>query len=315
MIDLWERKALYGAPDDLIHDPYVFKCKPMAIRTWFYHYFFSDPALSSSVHGEHGLMEHILSFEAVDVAGRNDARWSSAVCLAPAGFISIFCADLMTTAVSVSVLIFNISASVLANNPRFYSKVRAVTFLPRLFLFLFVWIRMLREGVEALQMVGFVGMMFFQLIDFYLGDLQAINVVKWHCHYEVLRSIPETRIFMCRRKGAAFLKTNTPEREVSELVTGTVAFPGLVVIAEIRGLICELVPMDRTDWVLCWERIIDTSVPFKFLGLDVFNNSKKSLYDMWLKADRSGEFLARLAPKITDKKNPEQQGNAPELLS
>jgi len=93
IVDLWERTALYGTPEDLIRDPYLFKIEPLVHRTWMYHYYFGDMHEMSSKAGEHALLDEVLNSQAVDTAKGNFGLWSPAICYTPATFASILTKD------------------------------------------------------------------------------------------------------------------------------------------------------------------------------------------------------------------------------
>jgi len=115
--------------------------------------------------------------------------------------------------------------------------------------------------------------------DFFIGDMKALGSIAWLCSYRVLRILPN-RVFICRKEGAAFLTERDTGRRVSEIVSGCGFFDEMVVIAEVRGLVVQLQPMNRDDWMKCWESRSESGRPVSFVGLDVFNKDRHSIFEI-----------------------------------
>lgn len=295
IVDLWERKALYGTPDDLVDDPYVFKIVPLDYRTWFYHYYFGNLGEIAGSSGDNGLLERVLGTKTVDVH-RNAGRWSPALCSAPATFFSIFTSDFVTVIASVLITVFNLSVSSLSNNPRSYRFARIYSGFPRLIFFFFILVRMSMRASSgdggSIALFGFVVILSLLIFDFTFGDFVCFKSLAWHCTFEILSELPR-RIFVCRKEGGAFLKIDNGS--ISEEVTGMAHFEEMVLIAEIRGLIVQLKPMDRQDWLMAWEQLINTGKHVTFMGMDVFCPQKKSLSDVLMHCGAGGSDGAKKA--------------------
>lgn len=276
IMDLWERSALYGTPEDLVHDPYIFKIVPLPFRTWIYHYYFGDSSHSAKAHGEHGIMTTVLGLRVIDTKLACGA-WSPALCGAPAAIVSVMTADLTTVLMALFMCIFNILASVGANSPHWYGKNRLISGGPRFLFFVFLWARLAARASEgAVVILGFLIMLGLLFFDFYKGDLKALGSIAWLCSYRVLKILPN-RIFVCRQEGAAFLVEHDHGRHISEIVSGCGYFDELCLIAEVRGLVVQLKPMSLDDWIQCWEQRSETGRPVSFCGLDVFNKDRHSV--------------------------------------
>lgn len=311
IVDLWERKALYGTPDDLVDDPYVFKIVPLDYRTWFYHYYFNNLGEMAGSSSDRGLLARVLGTKTVDLH-RTAGRWSPALCSAPATFVAVFTSDFVTVIASVLMTVFNLFVSSLSNNPRFYRFSRIYSGFPRLVFFIFILVRMSMRASSgdggSIGLLGFVVILSILVFDFAFGDFVAFKSIGAHCTFEILSELPR-RIFVCRRGGGAFLKRD--HGTISETVSGMAHFDDMALIAEIRGLIVQLVPMDRQDWLMAWEQLINTGKHVTFLGMDVFCPKKKSLSDVLMHCGAGGAdgakkaFLARLG---------EEKGGQPELL-
>jgi len=276
IMDLWERSALYGSPEDLVRDPYIFKIKPLALRTWLYHAYFAESRLVAKAPGESAIVQTVLSHKVID-ADKPAGRWSPVLCSVPAAFAAVLTADMSTALLCVLMFLFNMAASILMNTPRFFNLQRLITFPPRfVFFILMLWRLSVRGSDGAIVMLSFIVIILLISFDFMVGDFQALYGYGWLCHYEVLKVLP-SRIFVCRKHGSAFLPDPEQYRDVSQKVTGMSHFPEMVLIAEIRGLLCQLKPMDVEDWQICWENRTESGRPASFVGLDVYNRGMPSI--------------------------------------
>lgn len=269
LVDLWQRNALYGQPEELAKDPYVFRITPLPYRTWMYHTFFGNSSEMASAEGCNGIMFKVLTAPALDRPYRFDGLWSPFLCYVPAAFVSCVAADFTTTIVAAIMCCIILTFSVLCNRPRFYTFVRLFTFLFRYGFLAFVAYRTTVISQESTnKLIGCVVILLCLLVDF-LGDLQAVASARLLCRYKVIKECPN-RIFVCRRFGGAFLTQDYAE--VSPLVTGVGAWTDeLALIAEVRGLIVQLKPMLLEDWeYVCRTKALNGE-PMRYMGLDLFN--------------------------------------------
>lgn len=310
ILDLWERTALYGQPDDLIRDPYVFKIVPLPLRTWLYHTLKNDIFLIARTKGENGLIEMVLNYKVIDKCDRIDGRWSPFVCSVPTVFASILSIDWATALACIVMCAFNLTVSKLCNTPRWFKFARLFSLVPRILFFAYVCIRMgsvaSKSAVSSLAFMVIIG---FLLGDFILGDFMALRGWGMRSSYEVLRVLPN-RIFICRKHGGAFYPDVDHGRNIHDAVTGCGFFDELVIIAEVRGLVVQLKPMDKEDWVMAWEERTNTDRPIPFIGLDVFNRERRSVHEIEESRAVSSGTGARdvLIAKL-------ERGDAPELIT
>lgn len=270
---------MYGSPQDLVQDPYIFKIVPLPYRTWIYHYYFGDSSHSARTVGEHGIMEQVLGMKVID-ASRNGGLWSPAICCAPSAIFSVLTADFTTVVGCLFATIFNILASIATNNPRWYRFNRLISFVPRFVFCCFVCVRMgIRSGDGGLALMAFLAIIGCLLIDFIFGDIVAFMGIAWHCSYRIVRILPN-RIFVCRQEGAAFIPDPEGGREIDEIVSGSGFFHEMAIIVETRGLVVMLKPMDLADWMKVWEERTNTSRPVSFVGLDVFSKNRRTASDV-----------------------------------
>lgn len=294
IVDLWERPCLFGDPDELMHDPYIFKIVPLAYRTWIYHYYFGRKEHISRAEGDHGVMEKVLTAKCIDVP-QAAGRWSPLVCYAPSALISVITADFLTVFSCVAMAIFNLAACVGANSPFWYGYLRAITGLPRFVFFIFMCIQTgNKAGGGFFVALAFIAILLLLAYDFVRGDFAAITSAGSCCAYRTLRILPN-RVFVCLRDGAAFLQEGD-KGKVHEGVSGVGDWHSeMVLIAEVRGLVVELLPMQRDDWVITWEERQNTGRPVTFMGLDVFNRERSTVDALDLEEQVKGPEGAKQA--------------------
>jgi len=282
IIDLWERSALYGAPCDLVEDPYVFKIVPLSVRTWIYHNYFSSSEHAASAEGENGVIEAVLKLQVIDTQLPHGA-WSPALCGVPVAGIAVLTADVTTVMVSLLMALFNIIASFECNSVAWYYRHRPITFVPRLVFWGFLWVRMFArmdsEYGGPVATISFIAMICTLVFDFVWGDFRALMAIGWRCSYRVMRSLPN-RIFVCKKEGASFLPDPEHGREIDQTVSGFGFFDDMAIIVETRGLVLQLKPMDKADWQQAWQQRSDTGRPVSFVGLDVFNKDHRTVDDI-----------------------------------
>jgi len=279
IVDLWERVALFGNPADLVEDPYIFKIVPMPYRTWMYHHYFADRQYLAKSGGSNGIMDRVLAENTVDDARIRAGRWSPSLCYTPIAFISCLTADMITVYFSILMCVGLIGTAMLANSPRWYGWVRLQTSPLRLVYFGLIVIRM-TSGASGFIVFAYVLIILLMLADF-SGDYMALMASGSHAKYKVIRILP-SRVFVARRSGAAFLEDDdwTP---VSELISGVGAWTReLALIAEIRGLVCQLKPMSVKDWTMACEQRNSTGRPLSFMGLDLFNKHHRTVDEIEL---------------------------------
>lgn len=294
IVDLWERDLLFGSADELAHDPYLFKVVPLPVRTWIYHYYFGREEHMSKARGDHGVMERVLDHQVVD-ANLAIGQWSPAVCYAPVALVSVFSGDSLTSFVCIAAAVFNIVVAAGANTPRFFHWVRPITAVPRFVFFFFICVRLGQiAGEGAGAILSCLVIIVLLLVDFFRGDIPAISGAGNHCNYRVVRVLPN-RIFVCCRNGAAFLE-DKDRGKVHECISSVGDWHNeMTMIAEIRGLVAELRPMQLHDWELVWQERQSTGRPTTFMGLDVFNNERATVDILDLEVAKKGPDGAKAA--------------------
>merc|ERR1719265_1693418 len=113
--------------------------------------------------------------------------------------------------------------------------------------------------------------------------------MRAHCHYEVIRALPK-QVWVCTRIGDNDMQAGKQgaKRWLPEKVTG-MKDPGdhsLCVIAHIRGLIVELIPLNEEEDAAIFQDEFATRMiaahegegeNLKYFGIDLFSHACKTI--------------------------------------
>lgn len=234
---------------------------------------------TDSASHEDGMIRYVLSLPVIDLPDRA-GFWSPLVCYVPLVLVICLTCDTGVVVVGLAVVILTLGINLMLNSPDLYRFARLVSIPLRIFFLAWLIMQMTNEketgtGV-ALSIVGFISGIIGCLGEFGWGDCGSVRGYRLHCHYEVMRSLPN-RIFVCRRIGAA----GTEDRDfdvppVDRCVTGMGSWPyDMALIADVKGLICELKPMSKADWDEVYEERHWRS--HRFIGIDVYSTSSPSV--------------------------------------
>merc|ERR1719454_2317963 len=142
----------------------------------------------------------------------------------------------------------------------------------------------------------------FLMADFIVGD--GMLLFEWgsKSHYKVIRCLPN-RVFIVRKLGASFVPDPEAGRAIHQAVTGVNFFDGLAIIAEVRGMVIQLKPMDKEDWVLACDEMAATRKPIPFIGLDIFNKEKRDVdaLDRWQEVESAAAAKQSLLSEQEEK--------------
>lgn len=273
--DLWTRSSLNGSCIELAGDPYLFRPIPMATRTWIYHYLFRMGRVLEGESGadEDAMIKHILAMHCID-AQVSGGRWAPVLLHVPMILFLALAADLTVAVVSLTILLLVLFIQWATNSPECYRWSRPIHLPLRLVLLGWIVVRMgANSGASAAGLIGFLVALVLCIVEMVLGDGGAICAYRLHCSYEVLQPLPN-RIFVCRRHGAAHsadvIGRGNP---VDEKISGFGHWASdYALIADVKGLIVELRPMDAADWKLLFqEKQIDSDAVHRYIGLDVYS--------------------------------------------
>lgn len=286
VVDLWTRPSLFGDPKRLVADKYIFKPEPFLYRTWMYHICYQSPTEMARHHGVNGILEYVLSNRVIDMSTIHAGRYCPILYLCPMCLFSCLTSDIWFVVIAVVISLFTLGVFVLLNNAGWYYWCRPLTLPVRLFLMFYMHFQIpITKEVENGQFGVVFGILLSTaaiVVDLVLGDLNYITSFGLHCHYEVLKELPG-RVFVCRRHGAAFGEDWSARKAVDPDVSGMGEWAiDMHLIAEVRGIVCELLPMTFEDWRTALETVKMEGMPLPFIGLDIFDEFCPTLRDMQL---------------------------------
>jgi hypothetical protein len=285
LVDLWTRKKLVALPNEHAADTSLYKPRPLQMRTWIYHCKFRKAFEQFQI----GLNTEAFLFEAlhmrcVDIP-ISAGLWSPAMVYAPLVPFTLLTDDSGVFIFAAIVFLIVLVVSVATNHNRFYFWTRPMTVLARLIFLVFVCTRI--QG-GALQLLGYLATVFAVLGDLIRGDFAVLSNMQCYCHYEIIRTLPN-QIFVCWRVGDHSVMQKEGERAlIPEGVTG-IQDPGdgtLCLIANIQGLLMELIPMDKDADATMFneEHNIRTSEPslgrLTYFGVDLFSPATKNVSEL-----------------------------------
>lgn len=272
VVDLLERQRLPSEVQSLAEDPWIYRPVPLKYRTWLYHdcwrrSIMPNVMVKGPAKHEHKMMMHTLSLPAID-APIKAGRYSSLMFFVVGAFMSILARDSNLTGCAMLLLYLMYGISVGTNSPKYYRLERLLTAPLRL-----GFLTLLIIGINFTSIVGAVGRLvtaIMLIIDLLVGDLSVFRDGKFTCTHQVMRILPN-RVYVCQRIGAEFTEKRFGQRgEVPECVAGFRPWKQChTLVADVGGLICELVPMTAEDWLLVaeeWSFAGGRPLPYVCLG-------------------------------------------------
>mmetsp|Transcript_1056 Transcript_1056/g.3020 ORF Transcript_1056/g.3020 Transcript_1056/m.3020 type:complete len:443 (-) Transcript_1056:107-1435(-) len=302
LVDLWDRDTLEGPLSEIVADKYLFKPVPLKYRTWMYHYnYVNKRFLGQSDHTSEIL--DVLSDKCIDESV-GAGRWSPIICYAPLALGACLTEDqifVMTAAFSLVLLYF---VAWNWNTPPGYKYSRIITLPVRLVLIIYFFMR-IRPKEPPVAIIGIVVGLVCILVDVIAGDIGMGIGYRYQCSYDVLRTLPEG-VLVCRRIGANFSKGSRTQDTplVDDSISGL--FPWLTshhIIAEIQGLIVELHPLSKREWLVLQHKYSVTEVPLTFASTGTFNEERPTVAEC--DEDTRYEVLSReMAAKLKNVASP-----------
>lgn len=272
--DLYTRKKLSCGLHSLHKDPYLLRVIPLQTRTWIYHQLFKEgKALSMSGVAEDAMIRSVLEMPCID-ADVSSGKWSSVMFYAPILFVMCLSKDLTAVIGGIFTLCATLSVTIYMNNPKYYRLTRVATWPLRAAFFVWIIWRMgAIENGNAMTAFGFVFALIFTVVEMCSGDCSTLQAYRLHCHYEVLRPLPN-RLFICCRHGAAHsAEIFGSHLAIDEKITGiaTDAWQSdYALIADVKGLIVELKPVLQDEWNQAYQDKEADGRQLRYIGLDVF---------------------------------------------
>eukprot|EP00933_Yihiella_yeosuensis_P045810 TRINITY_DN41223_c0_g1_i1.p1 TRINITY_DN41223_c0_g1~~TRINITY_DN41223_c0_g1_i1.p1 ORF type:complete len:495 (+),score=73.22 TRINITY_DN41223_c0_g1_i1:133-1617(+) len=310
--DLYTRRSVCGTAESLLEDPYLFKPVPMMYRTWLYNNSVKDRKNTSS--DDAALLAAALSVPCID-APVNAGRWSPVMAAIISGICVTTSGDEILVIGSLAFVAFMWVVSTFLNDWSNYRELRAVLIVPRIIWNLFVIFRCITYLTSG-TLTGLIGIALSiacSVLDWFMGDREQINCYKLHCTYEIVRKL-RSRVFICRRFGAADLETMFGDRgSVQFEVSGYGKWDQrMIVITEIFGILFELRPLSKADAVSMLDEYAENGGSrLVFHGIDCYDD----LCPTWIDLERTERFNSlKMAAQAEKRQSAETKMSDDDLL-
>lgn len=271
--DLQTRDSITGTFDELASDIFLFKVVPLHYRTWIYHSSHRKGILRHDQDKESGAINAVIQESCIDsdiIAGRNSSIPAAAVIV----LFSILAGDILYSVLMIIFLLAILFLAIYMDDPGRYRYSRIAS-LPLRVLVLVVMIALAQGWPWPLQ--GAVGVRFLAkvagalvlVLDFICGDLNGLYCHSKTCSYKILRTLPN-RVFVCERTGGG--ADEPPDYpKIHQKVSGFAQwFHSNTLLADIMGVIVELVPATAKEWKGLAETMRSSDAIFYF-GIGSFN--------------------------------------------
>lgn len=289
LVDAWTHQILIATPAEHAENPYLFRPRPLNMRTFLYHSKFRQAKAEFRIGGmEEAFVTEALNERCVDMPGTG-GLWSPVMVYFPLIPLTLLADDFVVFALAAFVNLFTLLVSISTSTHRFYFWGRLIS-LPARLVFLFVALARIQGG--GLQLLGYAITVIGALVDIGFGDLQLLLRMKHQCSYQITKTLPN-QVFVCSRTGHADATLEDDRKPLPEKLTGVKdSGDGMVrLIANVQGLLVELVPVQaKVDGeMFAVEHEQRAQFPhlgnLKFLGLDLLSPEFKTVQDMFAKND------------------------------
>jgi len=297
LIDLWRRHDLCGTPKQLGSDPYLFKPLVLNYRSWIYQGLIRQHEIAEEEDAANFLppkqtgpshwVRKALSEPCVD-ASVPAGRYCTAMVLLPMLPFGLLSGEWYFIISLLFLTFFTLALSNFMNNPAWYRFDRLFTLPIRLGFCLYSVSLLFSSNIlgsgDFLKAIGLLLASGPLIYDLFSGDLSALICLPMNCTYEIVREIPGANIFLTRRVGDAGARGHNHfsdlynrfivDHERTELVSGFNRWShDYVLIAEVQGLLVELLPLYEEDWQNLHEDMVAARKvrTLPFVGLDVFD--------------------------------------------
>jgi len=294
-VDLWTRPSLTGSPEQLIKDRYMFKPKALVNRSWIYHgMYFEDQ--TKDFESEEKEKDHVPAIKRALAASCIDSnisggRWSSVMVLAPQLFPIVLAGEITLMIVCLVTFLFCLFVAVQTNHHVWYRAQRLVT-LPMRLIFLMTLFNsvsvpdLLNQG-KVINVLGYIIAVMMTIVDFTMGDAAVVLCRQMESTYEIVQELPHN-VWVCRLSNGQPPATNDVQakRERGVIDKGICGVPNwdecldLALIADVHGLIVELVKPRKEEWTAFLRIYQQTANPVKYMAQDSFNVMKQTLEDI-----------------------------------
>lgn len=297
-VDLWTRPSLTGTPDQLDSDRYMMKPRPLLYRTWIFH----------------GLQDHAEKLENEGIAEDDEAdpavlqalkascidapvgggRWSPVMVLAPQLFPVVLVGEFSLMFVCLFTFLFCLFVAVQANHHEYYRAQRLITFPVRLIflsiLFNSVSVSALLQQGKIINVIGYVVAACMTMIDLCMGDGVALLCRSLEVSYEPIRELPHS-VWVCRKSnggggatgGSSSMQDKRDRVTIDKGIVGVHNWDectDLCLIADVQGLLVELVKPNKDEWNAFFNQYRKTGHPVKYMSQESFNVMKQTIEDV-----------------------------------
>lgn len=240
----------------------------MGNRSWVYQSLVKHPPAGGEFGGSDQFVKETMVKNLVD-APVSGGCWSPVCTFVFTMFVTPLTGDLMIVFISWAVLglLYFISAQLNTHKNYFYTR---ATCLPVKLGFL-VYVIVANNFRTTISAVGSVATILGLVVDSLLGDIKLLTSLRYHCHYQLVKDLND-RCWVFKRVGAAFFEEEFGDRGwVSPEITGLALWEKrFIVVADIRGLLCELRPMTKKDWIEALEAYRTNYNPVPYVWVDLF---------------------------------------------
>eukprot|EP00441_Pelagodinium_beii_P035501 CAMPEP_0197640802 /NCGR_PEP_ID=MMETSP1338-20131121/14960_1 /TAXON_ID=43686 ORGANISM="Pelagodinium beii, Strain RCC1491" /NCGR_SAMPLE_ID=MMETSP1338 /ASSEMBLY_ACC=CAM_ASM_000754 /LENGTH=486 /DNA_ID=CAMNT_0043213679 /DNA_START=25 /DNA_END=1482 /DNA_ORIENTATION=- len=285
LVDLFTRSRIFGTPEDLMQDEYIFVFEAMAMRTWMFHALMMDETAMAEerLDANLGVLQKCLDERIVDAkvpyGERSPLQYWMAVLLlmSMTGDQELCVAALFVTAC----LVFVTSSY---NTPKTFRDHRLWAIPLRICSIGFMVFRLITrpESQELTVLIPILLSIFVILADFWNGDVQAIQAYRFMCSYKIIKEIPP-RVFAVKRSGAAHLEEDLVGKRprITANITGFTWARGNVLIADLNGILVELRRPRLDEWkVLLQAYQADFTKEIGFLSLGCYTPERPNYESM-----------------------------------
>jgi len=225
----------------------------------------TNPFAGTTASFETEMIEEVLTKSCLDDNNISGGQWSPmvvdvmmAMALALTGRLDIVGLALLQNMLLMSV-------SVMLNSPKAYFAVRPLTLPSRVAFLIFFFVDLPLDTMTS--MLGSILALLIMMFDFVMGDLKAILTIRYWCQYKILKVLG-SGVYVCERSGAD--SPSKAENRVDFAVCQIIPWRrDHAIIADIEGLLLELVPMSKTDWEGILYDFQHTTNSCQFTSIDV----------------------------------------------
>lgn len=241
LVDLWTRDEIVGLADDIAKDIHILWPAPLKKRTWIYHAMVRHRQAQNSLSTMDDTIQRALAAHINDDDHMSDGGWSPVVWFAPMLPVVLLASDRLTFLASAALLFICHAISIVTNTYKLWMWSRIFSLPFRLaYLGFVVWRLSKTNNLHVVRLIGFCVPIVGFVIDLVLADLCVLSTLRYRCTFKILRNLPN-QVFVCQREG----ETERLLRAYHERLTGHVQGGGICLIANVQGLLCELIPLDR----------------------------------------------------------------------